>query len=308
MNIVVLDDFDRMFAQSPRLEPLHQLGTVTIYTEPAPSEADLLQRLRTAEVIIANRERTQFTRSLLAQLPHLRLIAQTGHGLAHIDLDAAGEFGVEVRVTHGGSVQSVVELALGLMLACMRTIPLHDCRLREGHWHPEAGRELHGKRLGILGLGSVGTALVPVAQALGMNIVAWGRQSSTKRAAGLGVQVVADLDDLLPMVDVVSIHLRSTPATDGLLDARRLALLRPGAVLINTSRGAIVDETALVAALSDGCLAAGLDVFQSEPLPPDHPFRTLDNVVLTPHIGWVTHETYDRFISGCVENVLAFLA
>lgn len=308
MNIVVLDDFDRMFARSPRLEPLHQLGTVTIYTEPAPSEADLVQRLQTAEVVIANRERTQFTRSLLAQLPHLRLIAQTGHGLAHIDLDAARELGVEVRTTHGGSVQSVVELALGLMLACVRTIPLHDRRLRAGEWQPEAGRELHGKRLGILGLGSVGSALVPVAQALGMSVVAWGRQSSAERAADLGVQAIADLDDLLPMVDVVSIHLRSTAATDGLLDARRLTMLRPGVVLINTSRGAIVDEDALVAALREGRLAAGLDVFQSEPLPPDHPFRALDNVVLTPHIGWATDDTYDRFISGCVENILAFLA
>lgn len=306
MNIVVLDDLDRMFATSQQVDALRELGDVTVYTDSAPSTEQLVGRLQDAEVVVANRERTAFSRSLLSRLPSLRLIAQTGHGLGHIDLDAARELGVEVAPTHGGSVQSVVELTLGLMLACTRSIALHDRQMRAGRWQPDPGRELHGRRLGIVGLGKVGTALVPVVQALGMEPVVWGRSSTLDHAAALGIAVTDDLDELLGISDMVTIHLRSTPETHGLLDARRLRLLQPGAILINTSRGAIIDEKALVAALSEGRLTAGLDVFTEEPLPPDHPFLSLDNLVLTPHIGWVTKDTYDRFIAGCVENILTY--
>ncbi len=308
IEIVVLDDFDRVFERSPRLDPLRQMGRLTVYTQPAPSETALIERLEHADVVIANRERTAFGRGLLSRLPRLRLIAQTGHGVAHIDLAAAEEFGVAVRTTHGASVSSVVELAFGLMLACLRALPLHDRRLRQGVWRPEPGRELGGKRLGILGLGEIGSALVPVARAFGMEAVAWGRRASLDRARQLGIPGYADLDELLSLADIVTVHLRLTPETRGLLDARRLALLKPGAVLVNTSRGPTVDESALVAALREGRLAAGLDVFDTEPLPPRHPLLDLDNVVLSPHIGWVTHDTYERFIVGCVENVREFLA
>ncbi len=306
-QVVALDDLDHMFDGSPLLDPLQDIATVTVYTDHASSEAETVRRLEGAEVVVLIRERTPITRSLLEQLPALRLIAQTGRGLAHIDVEAARERGVAIATTPGGSAQSVAELAVGLMLACLRSIAAGDRQVRTGVWQPQPGTTLQGKQLGILGLGEIGTALVPIAQGFGMSVAAWGRARTREQARQLGIAAYDDLDNLLRDVDIVSIHLRLTPETRGLLDARRLALLRSGAVLINTSRAGIVDGSALRAALETGDLMAGLDVFEREPLPQDDPLAQFDNVVLSPHIGWVTRDTYQRFISGCVENVAAFL-
>jgi D-3-phosphoglycerate dehydrogenase / 2-oxoglutarate reductase len=303
----VLDDWDRAFADSPHLPELHALGDVTIHTDRAGSTEETIRRLQTADVAILIRERTPLDKETLQQLPNLKFIAQTGGGAAHIDHTAREERSIDIAYTPGSSRQSVVELTFGLAINALREISRHDHLMHRGEWPQQLGRTLRGKTLSIIGFGKIGSALVPASEVFGMNVLAWGRESSRQRADDLEVEFTESLTDAFAGGDVVSIHLGLNDSTRGLVTADHLNALQPGSILINTSRGAVIDEQALIERLTRGDILAALDVFHEEPLPRDHPLRALDNVILSPHIGWITDDNYENVVTMCIENIRRFL-
>jgi phosphoglycerate dehydrogenase-like enzyme len=303
---IIPDDYDRAYVASPHLERLRARGDVRLYTEPPRDEEELLARLRPARVLIPVRERTPLTEARLAGLPELRLISMTGTGVASLDVKAATARGVLITNTPGTSVPAVAELTFGLAIALLRRIPAIDGWMRHGQWPQHLGRELWGKTLGIVGLGAIGRRVAEIGGAFGMRVTAWSR-SLTPATVPEGVTALA-LPELMAASDVVTIQVRSSGDTRGLITRELIALMKLDAILINTARAAIVDEDALQEALSQGRIGgAGLDVFGQEPLPADHRWAKLDNVVLTSHRGWTTHETLDRFMAEAVDNALAFL-
>jgi phosphoglycerate dehydrogenase-like enzyme len=303
MRVAVLDDTHRAYEGTLGIRRLRERADVRIFTEPFGPPA----ALRGFEALVANRERTRFTRALLEQLPDVRIIAQTGNHAYHIDLSAAEERRVIVAKATGGGCTSAAELAIGLMLAVMRQIPAGDRAVKGGAWPTPMTRVLRGKTLGIVGLGYVGRHVLKIATAFEMKVLAWSPHLDAAAAAAAGAESRA-LDDLLRESDVVSIHATLSPESRGLIDGRRLGLMKPTAYLINTARGPIVDEAALCAALGEGRIAgAGLDVFDEEPLPPRHTLRKLPNVVLTPHLGWPTDEMYAKFAEAAADVLLAYL-
>lgn len=305
MKVTVLDDYQRAFAATEAIQRLRQKAEVQILTEKLPSQERLAQALKGSQAIIPIRERTKFTAELLGALPDLELISQTGNHAYHVDLEAATRLGIVVCLAPGGN--STTELAFGLMLAVMRRIPQSDRAMRRGQWPLVLGYVLKGKTLGILGLGKIGTEVAAVARAFGMKVVAWGPTLTPERAAKSGATYMA-LDDVLKTADVVSVHLTLSDTSRNLLTEERLRLMKKSAYLINTARGAIIDEAALVKILKENAIAgAGLDVFVEEPLPKNHPLLELDNVVLTPHLGWPTDSGFEGFAENAVANILDYL-
>lgn len=301
MRVAILDDIHSAWGNTEGVARLRERAEVAIFTEPVPAA-----KLRGFDALIANRERTKLTREFLAELGTVRVIAQTGNHAAHIDFAAAEELGIAIAQASGGYSIGAAELAIGLALALMRQIPSSDAAVRAGRWHVPLTPVLHGKTLGLVGLGRVGGHVARLGDAFGMRVLAWSPRLTDERAAAARAER-RELDDLLAQADVVSIHVSLAPASRGLIDARRLALMKPTAYLINTARGPIVDERALVAALAERRIAgAGLDVFDQEPLPANHPLTRLDNVVLTPHLGWPTDDGYRRFADSACEALLAF--
>jgi phosphoglycerate dehydrogenase-like enzyme len=303
MRVAVLDDIHEAWDGSDGVRRLRERAEVRVFTVPFGDPA----ALRGFDALIANRERTRFTRALLEQLPDVRVIAQTGNHAYHIDFAAAAERGIVIGRATGGFSHGAAELALGLAMAVMRRIPSADAAMKRGEWPRPMTRVLHGKTIGILGLGRIGRHVAKIANAFGMRVLAWSPRLTAETAQASGAQRF-ELDDLLRQSDVVSIHLTLAPEVRGLIDARRLGLMKRSAFLVNTARGPIVDETALVAALREGRIAgAGLDVFDVEPLPAGHELARLPNVVLTPHIGWPTDEAYADFANAAADVLLAYL-
>jgi len=303
MRVAILDDIHCAYEGTEGIRRLRERTEVQIFTGPFGKPS----ALRGFDAVIANRERTRFTRALLEQLPDLRIIAQTGNHVYHVDLAAAEQRHVIVAKATGGGSTSAAELAIGLMIAVMRQIPSTDRDVKRGGWPTPMTHVLRGKTLGIVGLGYVGKHVAKIANAFEMKVLAWGPRLTSEAAALSGAQS-RELDDLLSSSDVISIHATLSPESRGLIDARRLGLMKPTAYLINTARGAIVDETALCAALSSGRIAgAGLDVFSEEPLPPAHPLTKLPNAVLTSHLGWPTDEMYGKFADAAADVLLAYL-
>lgn len=306
-KVAVLDDIHAAFRDLLPLQRLRRRVEVVIYTEPLrpPQRA---QELHDVEIVIALRERTRFDAAFFQDAPALRLISQTGGVGPHLDLQAATEAGVLVATTRDPNPSiGTVELTFALMMAVMRQIPHSDRNLREGRWITPFGKVLHGKTLGIIGFGRIGREVARIARAFGMEVVAWSRSLSPEAAQAVGVRAVS-LEELLQRSDIVTLHLALNEGTRGFLNAARLSLLKRDAYLINTSRGAIVDEEALVRRLEAGELAgAGLDVFTEEPLPSTSPLLKLPNVVLTPHVGWPTDHGYATFAEGAVRNIEAYL-
>jgi phosphoglycerate dehydrogenase-like enzyme len=305
MKVTVLDDYQRALGGTAALERLRRKAEVRVFTDRFPSEDALVDALADSTAIIPIRERTKFPAALLERLPALELISQTGNHAYHIDLEAATRAGIVVALAPGGN--STTELAFGLMLAVMRRIPQSDAAMRRGNWPLVLGHVLKGKTLGILGLGKIGTEVAAIARAFGMNVIAWGPTLTPARAAAAHAGLMA-LDEVMASADVVSIHLALSAQSRGLIDERRLRLMKRSAYLINTARGAIIDEGALVQLLSEHAIAgAGLDVFVEEPLPADHPLLKLDNVVLTPHLGWPTDSGFEGFAENAAANILDYL-
>ncbi len=305
-RVAVLDDYQEVARSSADWSPVTGRVDLTVFTDHISDDADLARRLAPFDVIVAMRERTPFPAGLLDQLPALKLLITTGMRNASIDLAAAGRRGVAVCGT-GGSAGGAPELAWGLIMALVRNIPQEDALVRAGGWQAAVGRELTGATLGLLGLGRIGQRVARYARAFDMDVVAWSQNLTEERASAGGATLVTR-QELFRRADIVSIHLQLSARTTGLVAARELALLGPRGYLVNTSRGPIVDEAALIAALRGNVIAgAGLDVFAVEPLPAGHPLRSMPNTVITPHIGYVTAPGYEIFYRDIVEDIAAWL-
>jgi phosphoglycerate dehydrogenase-like enzyme len=303
-RVAILDDYQAVARRMANWSSL-PIEVVVFQDHLADLEA-VATRLRDFEVVVAMRERTPFPRALFARLPRLRCLVTTGMRNAAIDLEAAREHGVVVCGT-AGLPYPTAELAWGLILSLVRRIPAEDRATRAGRWQETVGVGLNGKTLGVLGLGTLGTRVARVGRAFEMDVLAWSQNLTAERAEAAGARLLSK-EELFRQADVVTIHLVLSDRTQGLLGARELKLMKPSAYLVNTSRGPIVDEAALIDALTAGRLAgAGLDVFDEEPLPADHPFRRLPNTVITPHLGYVTEETYRIFYGQALEDVRAYL-
>ena len=303
MRVAILDDMHHAYEGTIGVRRLRERAEVQIFTEPFREPSAIAN----FDALVANRERTRFSRAFLEQLPNLRIIAQTGNHVYHIDLEATEERGIIVAKATGGGCTSAAELAIGLMIAVMRQIPAVDTQVKRGGWPTPMTRVLRGKTLGIVGLGYVGRHVSKIANAFEMKVLAWGPRLTAQAAASVGAES-CELDALMARSDIVSIHATLSPDSLGLIDARRLGLMRSSAYLINTARGPIIEEAALCHALASKAIAgAGLDVFDAEPLPPGHPLTKLPNVVLTSHLGWPTDEMYSKFADAAADALLAYL-
>jgi phosphoglycerate dehydrogenase-like enzyme len=306
VQVAVLDDYQDVARHFGDWDRLAGRAEVTVFTDHVSDADALVERLSPFEVVVAMRERTPFPAALLERLAKLRLLVTTGMHNASIDFEAARRLGITVSGT-GGVVPATAELTWGLILALVRQIPTESARVRAGGWQSTVGGDLAGRTLGVLGLGRLGSQVAKVGQAFGMRVVAWSQHLREEHAASLGVRAVP-LAELLGTSDVVTVHLRLSDRTRCLIGAGELRSMRPDAYLVNTSRGPIVAESALLSALREGWIAgAALDVFDTEPLPADHPLRTAPNTVLTPHLGYVTRGTYQVYFADAVEDIAAFL-
>jgi len=306
-RVAILDDYQGVARRMADWTSLPAGTELVIFADHLNDAGAVAARLADFDAVVAMRERTAFPRALLEKLPRLRLLVTTGMRNASIDVGAAVERGVIVCGT-AGLPYPTAELTWGLILALVRRIPTEDRATREGRWQVSCGLGLNGKTLGVIGLGGLGSRVAKVGRAFEMDVIAWSQNLTAARAAEVGATLVAK-DDVLARADVVSIHLVLGDRTRGLIGARELSRMKRTAYLVNTSRGPIVDEAALVAAVRQGTIAgAGLDVYDEEPLPLDHPLRNLPNTVITPHLGYVTEEGYRIFYGQALEDVKAWLA
>lgn len=306
IRIAILDDYQGVALQLADWTPLAQSAHIDVFHDHLSDPEAVARRLHPYDVVCVMRERTPLRRELLEKLPNLKLIASTGPRNASIDLQAAAERGIKVVHT-GYASPPTVELTWALILASARHITQESAALRAGGWQHTVGEELANKTLGIIGLGNLGALVAKVALAFGMHVIAWSQNLTADRAAAVGASLVTK-EELLRQADFVSIHLVLSARTKGLIGAAELALMKPSARLVNTSRGPIVDEAALIDALTAGRIAgAAIDVYDVEPLPAQHPYRKLENVLATPHIGYVVRGLYEIFYRDTVANIVAWL-
>ncbi|WP_020672649.1 D-2-hydroxyacid dehydrogenase family protein [Amycolatopsis nigrescens] len=303
MKIAILDDYQQVALDYGDWDALG--AEIEVCTEHIADPDELVRRLAGAEVVVAMRERTKFPAELLARLPELKLLVSTGHRNAAIDLAAAARHGIVVSST-GYLAEPTAEHTWALILAAARNLPAELASMRAGGWQTGVGTGLHGKTLGLLGLGRLGAKVASIGQAFGMRTIAWSQHLTAEKAAEHGVTAVSK-EDLFARSDVLSVHLVLSDRSRGLVGAAELSAMKPSAILVNTSRGPIVDQDALLDALRGERIGrAAIDVYDTEPLPADHPFRELPNVVLTPHIGYVTREVYEVFYGDAVADIAAF--
>ncbi|MFD1737302.1 D-2-hydroxyacid dehydrogenase family protein [Bacillus salitolerans] len=305
MKLVILDDWENFFYNNDKIEELRNHFDVEIFHDKPTSEV-LIERIKHADVIIPIRERTIFSKEVLREMRCIKLIAQTGTGLAHIDLEEATRLGIPVATTPGGS-SAVVELIFGFIIAHSRNLIPLDQNMKNGLWDEPIGIGLENKTIGIIGLGKIGTGVAKVAKAFNMNVIAWGPRLTKERALEQNV-VYSDFEQLLQKSHFVVIAVRLVPQTKHLLTESHFNMMRRDAFLINTSRGEVVDEEALLIALKENKIGgAGLDVFSVEPLFSDHPILKLTNVILSPHIGWKTDKMFHNFLSVSIENIISYI-
>jgi phosphoglycerate dehydrogenase-like enzyme len=306
VRIAVLDDYQNVALSMAEWSGLDKRAAITVLNDHMADPDAVVARLQSFDVVCVMRERTPMSRAIIERLPRLRLIASTALRNASIDLGAAAERGVEVMHT-GYSSTPTIELTWALILASARYIVAENASLRAGGWQRFVGDDLAGRTLGVLGLGNVGGAVGRIGKAFGMEVIAWSQNLTADRAAEAGAVLVTK-EELFRQADIVTVHLVLSRRTRGLVGTDELALMKPTARLINTSRGPIVVETDLLAALRNGKIAgAGIDVFDQEPLPPDHPFRSQANLLATPHIGYVSRGLYARFYQDTVDNIRQWL-
>lgn len=306
MKIAILDDYQNVALKIADWSAVSGRAEITVFNDHIDDHAAVVARLRPFDVICAMRERTRFPREVIQQLPNLKLIASTGPRNAAIDMAAAEERGIVVTATGYTSIPTI-ELTWALILGSARNLLQEGTAVRSGGWQTGIGLELAGKTLGVLGLGNIGTEVARIGRAFGMKVVAWSQNLTAQVAEAAGVTLVSKTD-LFREADVVTIHLVLSRRTRGLVGSAELALMKRTARLVNTSRGPIVDEGALIKCLQSGAIVgAAIDVFDQEPLPPDHPFRTLDNVLATPHIGYVAESLYRTFYGDAAASIAAWL-
>jgi phosphoglycerate dehydrogenase-like enzyme len=310
MRVSILDDYQGIAFDMADWSPLRDRGIeVAVERFPFADEADVVRSLADSEIVCAMRERTAFPKHIVDQLPKLKLLITTGMRNASFDMEALKAKGVTVCGTGGpgGGNEDTAELAWGLILGAMRRIAEDHAFMRQGGWQTRVGHRVAGKTIGLLGLGRLGSAVARVGLAFDMKAIAWSQNLTAEAAAAKGVERV-EKDELFRRADILSVHLVLSPRSRHLVGAREIGLMKKSAVLVNTSRGPIVDTDAMVAALKEGRLGyAGIDVYDKEPLAIDHPLRNCPNVVMTPHIGYVTDENYRSSFPQYVENIIAFL-
>ena len=309
LELAILNDYQRVALTSADWATVRAHANITVFDRAFDSLEETRAALAPFDILCLMRERTAFPRGLIAALPRLKLITLTGGRSPSLDAAAATEHGIAISHTRGGGTEySTVELAWGLILATARHLAFEDAAMRAGHWQSTVGMTLHGKVLGLLGAGRLGARVGAIGRAFGMETIGWSQNLTAEKAEAAGVRPV-DKETLFRTADVLSIHLVLSDRTRGLVGARELAWMKPSALLINTARGPIVDEAALIAALAENRIAgAGLDTYDCEPLPAGHPLRRLPNTVLSPHLGFVSRESYAVFYQDTVEDVLAWIA
>lgn len=307
VQVAILDDYQGVALQSADWSRLKGKVNITVFRDHLSDSAAVVERLKPFDVVCVMRERTPLTRAILEQLPNLKLIASTASRNASIDLAAAHQRGITVCNT-GYVSNGAIELTWALILAVIRNIPAEFASVQQGEWQISVGGDLEGKTIGLAGLGNIGARIAKIARAFGMNVLAWSQNLTPESAEEHGALLVSK-DELFRASDIVTIHLVLSPRTKGIIGAKEIGLMKATAYLVNTSRGPLVDENALINALQARAIAgAALDVYDVEPLPASHPFRSLDRLLVTPHIGFVTSETYKIFYRDTVENIAAWLS
>jgi phosphoglycerate dehydrogenase-like enzyme len=305
-RVAVLDDYQHVALTMADWAAVTERADVTVFSDHVADADELVARLAPFDVVLVMRERTPLPRSIIERLPRLRMIASTGPFNASIDSDAAADAGIRVGTT-GGTVASTVELTWALILGASRHLVDERRSVAEGGWQTTVGRELDRRVLGVLGLGRIGARVARIGAAFGMDVVAWSQNLTEAAAPEAGARYLPR-DEFFATSDVVTVHLKLSERSRGLVGATELAAMKPTALLVNTSRGPIVDEPALIDALRTGAIAgAALDVFDTEPLPTDHPLRTLPNVLATPHLGYVADRPYRIFFRDAVAAIASWL-
>jgi phosphoglycerate dehydrogenase-like enzyme len=309
LKLAILDDYQRVALESADWQRLQGVE-ISVFHEAFSSLDDAAAKLAPFDILCLMRERTAFPRRLIERLPNLKFISLTGHRAASLDSKSCGERGIVISHTRSGNgLEATAELTWGLIIAAARNLAQAQRNMRSGLWHEglAPGMALGGKRLGLLGLGRIGSYVAKVGKAFGMDVAAWSQNLTPEKAKAAGAVFVSK-EELFSGSDVVSIHLVLSERTRGLVRAEELSRMKTGAILVNVSRGPIVVEPDLIEALRTGKLHAALDVYDREPLPADHPLRQMKNVTLSPHLGYVNEENYRVFYADTVENVAAWLA
>ncbi len=306
MNVAILDDYQNVALRLADWSGVRRHAEITVFSDHVADPSAVVERLRPFDAVCVMRERTPLTREILQQLPNLKLIASTGPRNASIETQTAADLGIAVTAT-GYDSTPTIEFTWSLILASMRGIDREAASLRVGGWQRDLGSNLRGKSLGVVGLGNIGREVARIGLAFGMKVIAWSQNLTEAKASAAGATLV-DKQTLFREADVVTVHLVLSGRTRGLIGAPEFARMKPNARFVNTSRGPIVDEAALIEALRARRIAgAAVDVFDVEPLPPDHPFRKLDNVLATPHIGYVTEDLYRTFYADAAANIATWL-
>ncbi|TKC63749.1 D-2-hydroxyacid dehydrogenase family protein [Pedobacter hiemivivus] len=306
-QIAILDDYQNVALSYGDWSSLQKTTNIVVFNDHITDQTAIIKRLMQFDVICVMRERTPLTREILSQLPNLKLIISTGLRNASIDAKAAEEFGVTISTT-GYHASGAPELTWALLLALSRHIVPESTSLREGHWQKEIGVDLKGKTIGIVGLGNIGSVIARYAKAFEMEVVAWSENLTLEKANEHGAKLVSK-EGLFKMADFVSVHLILSSRSRNIITSKELSLMKPTAYLINTSRGPLINETDLIATLKNKRIAgAALDVYEIEPLPTNHPFRWLPNLLATPHIGYVTKDTYQIFYEDTILRIKDFLS
>src|SRR6266436_881468 len=306
MNVAILDDYQNVALRLADWSGVRRHAEITVFNDHVADPSAVVERLRPFDAVCVMRERTPLTREILQQLPNLKLIASTGPRNASIEAQTAADLGIAVTAT-GYDSTPTIEFTWSLILASMRGIDREAVSLRTGGWQTSLGSNLRGKSLGVVGLGNIGREVARIGLAFGMKVIAWSQNLTQEKASAAGATLV-DKETLFREADVITVHLVLSGRTRGLIGAPEFALMKPTARLINSSRGPIVDQAALIKALQARTIAgAAVDVFDTEPLPADHPFRTLDNLLATPHIGYVTEELYRTFYGDAAASIAAWL-
>jgi D-3-phosphoglycerate dehydrogenase len=309
MKIAVIDDYQNAFKTLTCFPKLagHE---VVIYTDPETNVEKIAERLKDADVVVLTQQRTAFPRALIEKLPRLKLIGQTGRAATHVDLEACTEKGVVVSAGGSGNSNATSELTWGLILSALRNLPFEVKRLKEGHWQSTLGIGVNGKTLGIYAYGKIGSIVAGVGKAFGARVVCWGREGSTARAKAAGLEVATSREEFFAEADILSLHLPLNKDTRGIVTADDLARMKPTALLVNASRSGLIAKGALENALKAGRPGrAAVDVYDVEPvLGADHPLLKMDNVTCTPHLGYVTRESYEEYYAAVVDDILAFAA
>ena len=309
MKIAVIDDYQNAFRTLKCYAKLKD-HEVVVYTDTEKEPARLAERLKDAEAVVLTQERSRFLRAAIERLPKLKLISQTGRATAHIDVAACTERGIVVSAGGAGNPHATAELTWALILAALRHIPYEVRRLREGHWQSTLGIAVQHKTLGIYALGRIGSIVARVGQTFGARVLCWGREGSTARAREAGYEVAKSREAFFAEADILSLHLPLNKETQGIVTAADLALMKPSALLANTSRAGLIAQGALVNALKAGRPGmAAVDVYEDEPvLGAAHPLLKMDNVICTPHLGYVEKDTYEDYYGVVVDQIVAYAA